>query len=60
MDKEIKRKEIKRFEVLPEGWAFIKGASTAPVGYRWANNRKSRFSAEYEQALVKVDDHKQQ
>lgn len=37
---------------LPAGWRYLTGALTAPVGYRWACNNKSRWSGEYWHALV--------
>lgn len=40
-------------ESVPEGWIKIEGACTAPVGYSWYSNGKSRFGGEYECALVK-------
>ena len=39
-------------------WKDIQGASTAPKGYKWQNNGKSRFSKEYKSRLVKVKDKK--
>lgn len=45
---------IKTFDSLPDGWKYLNGATTAPNGYRWASNGKSRFSAEYRHALVKM------
>lgn len=45
---------LKPLEKLPDGWKFDEGAVTAPKGYKWANNGKSRFSPDYRQALVKV------
>lgn len=48
--------DIKKLDKLPEGWKYTKGAQTAPQGYKWANNGKSRFKPGYEQALVKVDE----
>lgn len=38
---------------IPPGWAEIKGASTAPIGYTWISNNKSYFSGERKQALLK-------
>ena len=40
-------------DALPEGWRYIEGALTAPTGFRWACNGKSRFSPEYRHALVR-------
>lgn len=28
---------------MPDGWGVIRGAMTAPKGYTWISNRKSRF-----------------
>ena len=44
---------MKKLETLPEGWKRVEGATTAPVGWYWANNGKSHFSAEYRHALVR-------
>lgn len=38
---------------MPDGWAVIKEATTAPNGYVWINNQKSVFSDEYEHALLR-------
>lgn len=38
---------------IPPGWKKVKGAETAPKGYSWYTNGKSRFGGEYECALVK-------
>lgn len=38
---------------IPQGWVKIKGAMTAPKGYSWYSNGKSRFCGEYECALIK-------
>ena len=40
---------------LPDGWRYLNGATTAPLGYRWACNNKSRFGGEDRHALVKED-----
>lgn len=49
-------KDVQRLESLPDGWRYIDGAMTAPRGWRWANNGKSRFGKgkEYRHALVRV------
>lgn len=47
--------EIKILDSLPKGWKWLDGATTAPLGYRWAWNGKSRFGGEFEHALVKWD-----
>ena len=44
------------FADLPHGWVFDEHATTAPRGYKLANNGKSRFSPDYEQALIYVAD----
>lgn len=40
---------------LPDGWRYLDGASTAPLGHRWACNGRSRFGGEYRHALVRED-----
>ena len=50
----FKNKGTKILNELPKGWRLIKGAQTAPVGYVWVNNNKSRFSKEYQHALLKI------
>lgn len=32
------------YQEMPEGWDYLKGAATAPCGYRWIWNRESRFA----------------
>ncbi len=44
--------ERKILKKMPQGWKVRKGATTAPIGYVWVYNGKSRFGGEYEQALV--------
>lgn len=46
---------IKILDSLPKGWKYLDGATTAPNGFRWASNGKSRFSADYRHALVRVE-----
>ena len=38
---------------IPTGWKKIEGALTAPNGYDWYNNCKSRFKPGYKSALIK-------
>lgn len=45
---------VRVLDALPESWRYIEGALTAPNGYRWACNCKSRFSPEYRHALVRL------
>jgi len=42
------------YDIMPEGWGMIKGATTAPNGYVWINNRVSIFSPEYLHALLRI------
>lgn len=44
---------VPRLDSLPDGWRYIDWAATAPRGWRWANNGKSRFGGEYEHALIR-------
>lgn len=39
-----------------ESWQDIPNATTAPKGYKWQNNGKSRFSGEYKNRLVKDEE----
>ena len=43
----------KIYDEMPEGWALIPNAMTAPKGYAWIWNGKSRFGGEYQQGLLK-------
>lgn len=47
---------VRRLEALPEGWTYLRGALTAPLGWRWASNGVSRFDPRggYEHALIRV------
>ena len=49
----MKKKRVSILNEIPDGWGYIKNAMTAPVGYRWICNKKSRFSGDYESALLK-------
>ena len=46
--------QVPVYDSMPDGWKEIRGAQTAPNGYVWIWNRKSIFSPEYRQALLKV------
>lgn len=45
----------KVYNTLPHGWKVLKGATTAPVGYRWICNGKSRFSKGRKLAFLKEE-----
>ena len=50
-------KTIQRFDKAPEGWRKTSSTLTAPNGYEWYNNGKSRFNnkgKDYKNALVKI------
>lgn len=47
-----KERDVDILEEKPEGWIKLEGATTAPNGYSWYSNGKSRFGDEYEHALV--------
>lgn len=47
-----KERDVKILDEKPEGWIKNEGATTAPSGYSWYSNGKSRFGGEYENALV--------
>lgn len=38
-----------------DSWHDLGGATTAPNGYKWQSNGKSRFSGEYKNRLVKTE-----
>ena len=38
---------------VPKGYIKLEGATTAPNGYEWYSNGKSRFGGEYKSILVK-------
>lgn len=46
--------KVAKLENLPEGWRRNEKAMTAPRGWYWADNGKSRFKPGFEQALVKM------
>ena len=45
---------VKILTSMPDGWKDVKGALTAPNGYKWIYNGKPIFGDEYEQALLKL------
>lgn len=45
-----------KIDYMPDGWIVVKGAQTAPRGWVWVSNGKSRFVGEYEHALVLEDE----
>ena len=53
-----KSKNVDMYDSAPDGWSKLEGATTAPRGYAWYSNNKSRFGGEYEHALVKEDENK--
>ena len=50
------KKRPRELDSLPDGWRYLPGSTTAPLGYRWACNGMNRFrpDSKYENALVKV------
>lgn len=44
---------VRRLTKIPKGWIKTKGATTAPSGFIWVSNGKSRFSGQRKIALVK-------
>lgn len=53
----IEKKTINGYEYsvakeMPEGWKVTEGAMTAPKGYKWIDNNKSRFGGERKSALI--------
>lgn len=43
----------KTLQYHPKGWKPVENALTNSKGYTWYSNGKSRFSGQYETALVK-------
>ena len=54
IDKAMKFPDVQIYETMPDGWGEIRGATTAPNGYVWINNRKSIFNKEYRHALLRI------
>ena len=53
--------EIEVWEKVPyykKEWKPVEGANTAPKGYVWISNGKSRFDPERRTALLRVEDKK--
>lgn len=48
-------KNVVIYKNIPDGWKVREGAQTAPLGYVWIWNGKSRFSREYRAALVPIE-----
>ncbi len=46
--------EVPVYDSIPPGYSEIKGATTAPLGYKWISNNKSYFGGERKQALVRI------
>jgi hypothetical protein len=46
--------KVAKLETLPEGWRRNEKAMTAPRGWYWADNGKSRFKPGFEHALIKM------
>ena len=52
----FKQKGVEIKDSVPEGYVKLEGATTAPKGYEWYSNGKSRFGGEYKNALVKKEE----
>lgn len=48
-----KNKEYYVFNKLPNGWSIVKGATTAPKGYKWIRSTKSIFDKNKKLAFLK-------
>lgn len=48
-------KQVEVLEALPNGWRVDRDATTAPRGYVWINNNKSRFGTERKSALIREE-----
>lgn len=50
---------VKILDKLPEGWKIVNSPlSYVPDGYAWATNCKSRFTEDFDHALIKLNNHK--
>lgn len=47
--------EVKVYKKIPKGWKEIKGATTAPAGYKWIDNGERLFGGNYKSAFVKIE-----
>ena len=52
----FKQRGVEVKDSVPEGYVKLEGATTAPKGYEWYSNGKSRFGGEYKNALVKKEE----
>lgn len=52
----FKQRGVEIKDKVPEGYVKLEGATTAPKGYEWYSNGKSRFGGEYKNALVKKEE----
>lgn len=50
----IMSREVPVMHEIPQGWKITRGAQTAPKGYEWIDNNKSRFGGERKTALLKI------
>lgn len=50
-----RNKEYPVYEKLPEGWIILKGATTAPCGYKWIRSTKSIFDKNKKLAFLKEE-----
>lgn len=50
---QAKELNITILDRMPKNGHILKGAMSAPNGYVWISNGKSRFSSKYKHALVK-------
>lgn len=47
--------DIKIYVTIPDGWEILNGAHTAPKGYTWIWNKKSRFkNGGFQHGLLKT------
>ncbi|KKL29017.1 hypothetical protein LCGC14_2369310 [marine sediment metagenome] len=52
----FKKRGIEVLKSVPEGWHILASATTAPIGYSWYSNGKSRFTPDSEYKHVLVED----
>ena len=49
--KTVNGKKFTVYSSLPKGWKRLSGATTAPKGYIWIYNGKSRFGGGYKKTV---------
>lgn len=51
----INNQQYPVYDKLPDGWIILKGATTAPKGYKWIRSTKSIFDKNKKLAFLKEE-----